>query len=100
MKLISFAIISLLAITASAQSPHGTATQDMDQSQMMPPRVQSNLRVLPPRGEQQSDQDKAQTELKDWCRSTKRCCYTSSSGKQDRGGATKNCEGYAHGRHD
>ncbi|KAH6594016.1 hypothetical protein BASA50_006922 [Batrachochytrium salamandrivorans] len=33
MKLISFAIVSLLAVTVSAHLPHGAATQDMDQSQ-------------------------------------------------------------------
>ncbi|KAH6564056.1 hypothetical protein BASA62_008131 [Batrachochytrium salamandrivorans] len=64
MKLISFAIISLLAITASAQSPHGTATQDMDQSQNDATQSAEQPQSTTTQSEQQSDQDKAQAELK------------------------------------
>ncbi|KAH6582814.1 hypothetical protein BASA60_001710 [Batrachochytrium salamandrivorans] len=69
MKLISFAVISLLAITVSAYPgsstlPQSTTTQDIQQHQSTATQSAEQPQSTATQSEQQSDQDKAQGELK------------------------------------
>ncbi|KAH6573336.1 hypothetical protein BASA62_002998 [Batrachochytrium salamandrivorans] len=65
MKLISFAVVSLLAITVIAQSPHGTTTQSLQQSQSTSTPTPQSFQSTSTKTPQQSAQDKVQAKLEE-----------------------------------